>query len=314
MHLHHPCDLGGAYFSFNTLMSQVFVIAAAVLYSLYYVPASIGDMPGASTDRTNATTSHVSAATPVSIINSFNTTVTTSGKVDDFTLIMVVGTLSAIWATAVVGLRLTIKREYVGTFVSTRTGWAHTCSIFLDNKGNDARRIDIFYNNESHWRSIRHRVRKWVCKMYAVWQQLLPAWFNESLQARIPDDVMPAQVVAQLNAGAPGGRRSTIAGMGLLRRMTLTAESTADPSESDVEAASQIAQPSRDGEAASTVQPDHLLGVGHTTPPTSTGLSTQLDCSPKHVSPEHGTHDRGGAPGSGDSAAVAASGSFGPEM
>jgi DNA topoisomerase-1 len=58
-------------------------------------------------------------------------------------LITVIGTLSAVYAIAFVGLLLTMKREYVGTFVSTQTGCAYAQSHFLDNEGKDAKRASI---------------------------------------------------------------------------------------------------------------------------------------------------------------------------
>jgi hypothetical protein len=56
--------------------------------------------------------------------------------------------------------------------------------------------------------------------MYAVWKALMPSWFTPDVQSRIPDEFMPAQVVHELNAQAPGGRRPTLQNMGLLRRVS----------------------------------------------------------------------------------------------
>jgi hypothetical protein len=72
--------------------------------------------------------------------------------------------------------------------------------------------------NERHWQAIRDRVRQWVLSVYAAWQALMPAFFTADLQARIPDDFMPAQAVQDLNAQSRDGRRPTLQNMGLLRR------------------------------------------------------------------------------------------------
>ncbi len=122
------------------------------------------------------------------------------------------------WLIAVVGLSCTIKREYLHTFVSLQTGYAYSQSYFLDNQGNDAKRVRIFLCNERHWQAIRDRVRQWVLGVYATWQALMPAFFTVDLQARIPDDFMPAQAVQDLNAQSRDGRRPTVQNMGLLRR------------------------------------------------------------------------------------------------
>jgi hypothetical protein len=100
-----------------------------------------------------------------------------------------------VWIIAFASLLLTMKREYVGTFVSMQTGWAFSQSYFLDNVGDDSRRIRIFYGNHRQWRSIRDLVRQWVLGAYATWLLLSPAWFNDALRAQIPDDFMPAPVV-----------------------------------------------------------------------------------------------------------------------
>ena len=143
-----------------------------------------------------------------------------ASKIGDRLLFATVGAFAALWLIAVVGLSLTVKREYLHTFMSLQTGYASTQSHFVDNPGNDARRIVIFFMNERHWQAIRDRVRQWVLSAYAAWQALMPAFFTADLQARIPDDFMPAQVVQDLNAQSPDGRRPTVQNMGLVRRMS----------------------------------------------------------------------------------------------
>ena len=146
--------------------------------------------------------------------------VTHASKIGDLPLFATVGALAAVWLVAIVGLSLTINPEYLHTFVSLQTGYAATQSIFLNSQGNDAKRINIFYRNERHWQAIRDRVRQWVLSVYAAWQALMPAFFTADLQARIPDDFMPVQVVQDLNAQSPDGRRPTLQNMGLVRRMS----------------------------------------------------------------------------------------------
>ena len=155
-----------------------------------------------------------------------------ASKIGDVTLFTIVATLAVAWLVAVVGLSLTIKREYLHTFVSLQTGCAHAQSTFLDNEGDDAKRIHIFFCNERQWQAIRNRVREWVLGVYAAWKALMPSWFTPDLQARIPDEFMPAQVVHDLNAQAPGGRRPTLQNMGMLRRVShataVTARASSD--------------------------------------------------------------------------------------
>jgi hypothetical protein len=146
-----------------------------------------------------------------------------SSKIGDVPLFATVGVLAMAWLVAIVGLSLTIKPKYLHTFVSLQTGYAVTQSYFLDNQGDDAKRINIFFMNERHWHAIRDRVQQWVLSVYATWQALMPAFFTTDLQDRIPDDFMPAQVVQDLNAQSPDGRRPTLQSMGLLRRVSYAA-------------------------------------------------------------------------------------------
>ena len=126
--------------------------------------------------------------------------ITHASKIGDLPLFATAGALAAVWLIAIVGLSCTIKRKYLHTFVSLQTGYSATQSYFLDNQGNDARRIVIFFVNERHWQAIRDRVRQWVLSVYATWQALRPAFFTADLQTRIPDDFMPEQAVQDLNA------------------------------------------------------------------------------------------------------------------
>ncbi len=149
------------------------------------------------------------------------------GKILDVPLFGTVSTLAVAWLLAVLGLALTIKRKYLHTFASLQTGSANTQSIFHDNEGDDAQRVLIFFCNERQWRAIRDCVRMWVLSVYVAWKALMPSWFTTDLQARIPDDFMPAQAVHELNAQAPDGRRPTVQGMDLLRRVSHAASSSA---------------------------------------------------------------------------------------
>ena len=63
-------------------------------------------------------------------------------------------------------------------------------------------------------------MRQWVLSIFATWQALKPAFFTPDLQARIQDDFMPVQVVQDLNAQSPDGRRPTLQNMGLVRRVS----------------------------------------------------------------------------------------------
>ncbi len=266
MHVRHPFDLGGFYYCFNAVMNMLSVLVSAVIYSLC-MPASTVGLVAAGLNSTERNSSDYYGALSHSVATNFSANETLANhttansthislsfhKIDDLPLFVSVTTLIAVWAISAAGLLLTIKRKYVRTFVSTQIGCEYACNIFLEHEGNDAMRINILSHNERQWLSIRDRVRQWVRNGYALWEQLRPAWFNESLQARIPDDLMPVQVVVQLNAQAPSGRRQTVAGMGLLRRAALNAGSTLPP-ESAADPAVVVNVPSPEAAPSALVQ------------------------------------------------------------
>jgi hypothetical protein len=123
VHFRNPVELGGSYWLFNAVMSQVSCVASVVLYNRYYVGGA---------------------------------------KIAGPVLYGIVGALGAVWLVSFCAFLLIIKREYVHTFVSLQTGSDYTISYFRDNVANEARRIRILFDNERTWCSIRGAVKWWV--------------------------------------------------------------------------------------------------------------------------------------------------------
>jgi hypothetical protein len=231
--LRHPQSAGGFYFCFNEMMTHVACFVAAALYSTHYTGTALDDESYSATGGNYTANTNTTVANTAGVLAANGTAADYAGtrlnKIDDFTLFGTILTLSTVWTVAFVGLLLTMNREYIGTFASLQTGCAFSRAQFLDHAGDDARRINIFFSNELHWRSIRDLVRQWVLGAYATWLLLSPAWLNNAVRAMIPDDFMPVQ---QLDAQALGRRRS-LAKMGGLRRVSLSfvgAEATTDRS------------------------------------------------------------------------------------
>jgi hypothetical protein len=234
-------ELGGIYSFFNALKSVASWFIAAALYSRYFVAgttelgliagmnASVANYSGfLNSTGPNFTVANTTGAIPgfSKASHASNASTTAAGaiasKIGDLPLFASVGALAVVWLIAVVALSLTVNREYLRTFVSLQTGNSFSQSYFLGNEGIEAKRVNIFFMNERHWQAIRDRVRQWVLSVYATWQALMPAFFTADLQARIPDDFMPAQAMHDLNAQSRAGRRPTVQNMGLLRRMSHT--------------------------------------------------------------------------------------------
>ncbi len=236
----HPLELGGAYYLLNTIMNQLSVFVAAFIYWKYYMPpTAAADILRAvlNATSTNSSASNVSAADLTNasladlVVSAANDTLVNAtgvgliaGKIDLVTLVISVGMLFVVWALAALGVWLTMKPEYRRTFWSTQTGYAYTQSYFLDNEGNDAKRIEIFGMNERHWRAIRDRVRRWVLAMYATWHALKPVWFTDAVKVQIPDAFIPTEALRRENARA----RQTAGRLRSRLSFALGAESDAD--------------------------------------------------------------------------------------
>ncbi len=203
----------------TTIMNQLSVFVAAFIYWQFYIaPTAVADILRAVVNATgtNLSAFNVSVANLTNasvadiIVSTANYTLVSAtgvgliaGKIDLITLVVSVGTLFAVWALAALGVLLTMKPEYRRTFWSNQTGYAYSQSYFLDNEGNDAKRIGIFSMNERHWRAIRDRVKQWVLAMYAAWQALKPVWFTDAVKAQIPDAFIPTEALRRENARAP---------------------------------------------------------------------------------------------------------------
>jgi hypothetical protein len=121
------------------------------------------------------------------------------------------GALGLLTASAVVSFilfLLTIKRKYIHTFFSTKSGNEQSQSYFLDGE-TDAEKMLIFGCNNRHWNSIYPQVSEFVFTNYGRWEEEKEDWFTEALISSIPDDMIPARNL-ELLGGAGGRRRSSL--------------------------------------------------------------------------------------------------------
>jgi hypothetical protein len=131
----------------------------------------------------------------------------------------VLGALVGVWAASLTGFLLTIKREYIGTFLSLETGRAYVVRFFSEAEGDDERRVKIFNFSPALWTEIRSDVKAWTLDNYGRWKADKPFWFTVGLIQRLPDDFMPPADVLALDEQAPGGKRKSLANMGSRKRL-----------------------------------------------------------------------------------------------
>ncbi len=102
-------------------------------------------------------------------------------------------TLTMIMGSSCAGLLVTyalflacIKREYVATFLDTRTASEYNVDKFL-NATSDEKKFDTFAVNENLWRDIRNDVKDWLASSLPAWLEEQPPWLTDYNRSLIPE-------------------------------------------------------------------------------------------------------------------------------
>jgi hypothetical protein len=166
----HPYELGGAYFSFNLMTTQISVPVIGYLYHKHYDGED---------------------------------------KIDETLTWVTVATLLVLWFVIFTFLIFyVIVPSYRKTFFSFQTGFQMSQSYFIDNEGDDATRTLIFTTSVAHWKGIENEVREWTNANWRRWEDDKPAWFTPFVIASIPDSYIPVEAIRALG-GANRVRRGS---------------------------------------------------------------------------------------------------------
>jgi hypothetical protein len=160
--LRHPKDNGGAYWAWSMIMCQLVCMMSGWLYLEFY-----GGLY----------------------------------KLDRTLVFGTIGGLAITWMISLAGFFVSIRREYLWTFISHETGRAFQIRFFHEAEGNDEKRFNIFLNNRGLWEEIRPEVKAWSLANYDRWKADKPVWLTPGLFSKIPDDFVP-KVKATIGAGA----------------------------------------------------------------------------------------------------------------
>jgi hypothetical protein len=169
LHFRNPYELGGIFFSINLIMTQCSVFGATYLYVEHCKDEN---------------------------------------KIDADKLWKLVTVSVALWTALFTYFIFNlIDTEYRKTFWSTRTGWQKSCSFFLDND-DDSKRIIVFSDNPTCWKSIAPRVKEWTLLNWGTWSDTKPAWFTPQIISTVPDEFIPPRYLSGLG-GAVRERRGS---------------------------------------------------------------------------------------------------------
>jgi hypothetical protein len=158
--LRHPNEVGGAYWLFTCVETQLATVGSALAYSY------------------------------------FNTTTV---RVPDNTLLNFFGVLLGVWAIALAlaSFVLCTRRSHWRTFVSIETAAQFSLSVFRGHIGDDERRVIVFRDNAALWHSFRPEVANWVASNYPSWTGPdAPPWFTDATRATIPTNMLPLAGIA----------------------------------------------------------------------------------------------------------------------
>ena len=151
--LRHPYEVGGAYWLFTCVETQLAAVGSALAYSY------------------------------------FNTSTV---RVPDNTLLIFFGVLLGVWAIALPSFLLCTSRSHWRTFFSIETAAQFSLSVFRGHIGDDERRMIVFRDNEALWLSFRPEVANWVASNYPSWTRPdAPPWFTGATRATIPTNMLP---------------------------------------------------------------------------------------------------------------------------
>jgi len=156
VHLRHPSELGGMYFTLSLIIALGSSFAGIFIY--YEEVTEVGEQA-------------------ISRVEAFNF------------LFLLVGA----WTVTSATFLAKMKREYRNSFWSTKTTNAYIQEYFTKGK-DDATKANIFKKNKNKWAPIRKDVKAWVVRSYFKWELEQPHWYTCAVKARIPRDMCPGEL------------------------------------------------------------------------------------------------------------------------
>jgi hypothetical protein len=167
IHLRHPGELGGLYWSFNVVMG---LVASWFMAIAYFVPVFNSSM---------------SIVTDGELVYSdgLQTKVSFSSRRDY--AFWFLGLLTVVWFMASVAILVTMAPSCRSSFTSTETGYSMITKLFVLGE-TDEIRAQVFFYNRRLWSGIKHDVRDFIRDHYKYWEDDKPEWFTPVFKASVP--------------------------------------------------------------------------------------------------------------------------------
>jgi hypothetical protein len=113
--------------------------------------------------------------------------------------------VGAMWLISFLVFVLFMKKEFRGTFFSTKLG--RTAIVERFDVDDEQVKSSILKKNEKLWRSVEDDVRDWVTQNWNRWEEEQPVWFTEAWKSRVPDEWLPRKELVRQSARGGGKRR-----------------------------------------------------------------------------------------------------------
>ena len=179
VHLRHPGELGGLYWSVNMVMGLA--VSAFGIFS------------------------YVSKLNDDCKIEGGELSVAGCERYDKNWKIMVlmVGTMGGLWALSMGAILVSMNPSSLKSFTSRQTGGQLTRNLFRRGK-NDETKAHIVFFNEASWWKIRGDVGDWFRDNWKDWEDEKPDWFNSVFKNAVPKELLDTQRSSRGNGGSSG--------------------------------------------------------------------------------------------------------------
>jgi hypothetical protein len=122
---------------------------------------------------------------------------------EESTVVTIMVVTCAGMVVSYVSLLVSVKKEYLHTFISTKTGNEGIQEVFTKNE-EDEHRFRIFADNRHKWEyKIGAEVKAWINEKLPLWLEEPPEWFNDQKRSVIPDDyVTDPEILVKLRTNS----------------------------------------------------------------------------------------------------------------
>ncbi|GMI44391.1 hypothetical protein TrCOL_g8304 [Triparma columacea] len=179
VHFRHPNEVGGAYFTFSLGLTIVIGVVAALQYEK--VVDDVISSPN-STFLNSTFLEDVELGEDNQIVGG------EESGLEESTVVTIMMFACAGMVVSYTTLLVSVKREYLHTFISTKTSNKSIQEEFTKNE-EDEQRFRTFEGNRYKWeRKIGAEVKVWINERLPLWLEEPPEWFNDQRRSIIPDD------------------------------------------------------------------------------------------------------------------------------